>query len=153
MVLFLKILCYNKNMNNSLFELKALRQFKPCLRKNMLVTKKMKDLMLSCTKSTAAVIIYSAFYWVLPVDVNAALPSSLQNNNCFSCHAQQQNLMGPSWKAIRARYQAQTNAQEVLSKSIMQGVSGKWGEIPMPSNPQLSQADADAISQWILSGK
>ena len=77
-------------------------------------------------------------------------PSSIKGNNCFSCHAQNQTIMGPSWQAIKARYQDKSNASDTLSQSIMKGVNGKWGDVPMPSNPQLSDADAQAIVNWIL---
>jgi cytochrome c len=30
---------------------------------------------------------------------------------------------------------------------------GKWGQVPMPPNPQVSAADAVALVDWILAMK
>jgi cytochrome c len=36
--------------------------------------------------------------------------------------------------------------------SIKAGGIGKWGQIPMPAQPNLSDADAKALAVWILGG-
>jgi cytochrome c551/c552 len=33
---------------------------------------------------------------------------------------------------------------------IMAGGSGVWGAIPMPANPQVKDADAKKLADWIL---
>jgi cytochrome c len=40
----------------------------------------------------------------------------------------------------------------MLAKSIKAGGSGKWGPVPMPAQPALSDADALALANWVLGG-
>ena len=40
-----------------------------------------------------------------------------------------------------------------LAEKIRKGSSGTWGPIPMPANPQVSEADAKTLAKWILSQK
>ena len=35
----------------------------------------------------------------------------------------------------------------------MKGGSGVWGAVPMPANPQVSEAEAKQLVQWILTLK
>jgi cytochrome c len=35
----------------------------------------------------------------------------------------------------------------------MKGSVGVWGAVPMPANPQVSEAEAKQLVQWILSLK
>jgi len=36
---------------------------------------------------------------------------------------------------------------------VMKGGSGTWGAIPMPANPQVSEAEAHTLVKWVLSQK
>ena len=40
----------------------------------------------------------------------------------------------------------------MLAKSIRAGGTGKWGEVAMPPQAQLSEADAKKLAAWILGG-
>jgi len=40
-----------------------------------------------------------------------------------------------------------------LATKIKQGGSGVWGAIPMPANPQVSDAEAKQLAGWVLSLK
>ena len=44
-------------------------------------------------------------------------------------------------------------AQAKLAEKVKKGGTGVWGQIPMPPNPQVSDADMKALIQWILSQK
>jgi cytochrome c len=35
----------------------------------------------------------------------------------------------------------------------MKGGSGVWGAIPMPANPQVSEAEARTLVKWVLAQK
>jgi cytochrome c len=39
-----------------------------------------------------------------------------------------------------------------LKASIKAGGSGKWGPVPMPPQPGLSDADLTTLATWILGG-
>ncbi len=41
----------------------------------------------------------------------------------------------------------------MLSAKVIKGGAGSWGVVPMPANPQVSQAEAKTLVQWILSLK
>ena len=72
-------------------------------------------------------------------------------NNCMACHAVDKKLVGPSYRDVAKKY-AGTSA-DALAASIRKGGVGKWGQIPMPAQAQLSEADAKKLASWILSIK
>ncbi len=73
--------------------------------------------------------------------------------NCLACHATDKKLVGPSFKDIAAKYGAQKDAVDVLSQKVMKGGSGNWGPVPMPANPQVSDAEAKELVRWIMTIK
>ena len=76
-----------------------------------------------------------------------------QKKNCMACHAVDKKLVGPSYKDVAAKYADQKDAVDKLSAKVIKGGSGVWGPIPMPANPQVSEAEAKQLVQWILSLK
>ena len=84
-----------------------------------------------------------------PAWANLALA---QKNACASCHAVERKLLGPSYLEIAKRYTDQADAEATLAKSIKAGGAGKWGPVPMPAQPAVSEADAKTLAAWILSG-
>jgi cytochrome c len=74
-----------------------------------------------------------------------------RGKNCMACHAVDRKLVGPSFKDIAARYTAKDSAQ--LINSIQKGGGGKWGPIPMPAQPNVTAAEAAALTDWILKQK
>ena len=79
--------------------------------------------------------------------------SLLKKNNCMACHAADKKLVGPSYKDVAIKYKGQSDAADKLAKKIRAGGSGVWGVIPMPAHPQLSEADAQKLSKFILNYK
>ena len=45
------------------------------------------------------------------------------------------------------------DAAAALAQSIQNGSRGKWGRVPMPGHPSLSQADLKTLAQWVLATK
>lgn len=76
-----------------------------------------------------------------------------RKNDCLGCHAVAAKLVGPAYKDVAAKYAGQADAQAQLVQSIRNGSVGKWGELPMPSHPKLSDADANKLAAWILKAK
>lgn len=72
------------------------------------------------------------------------------NNNCTACHLEEAKLVGPSFLEVAQKYKGTANIFETLSKSIMEGGSGKWGETHMPPQPNLSGKDTKQIIDYIL---
>lgn len=73
-----------------------------------------------------------------------------QKNNCLACHAVDQKLVGPAYKEVAAKYKGDATAPEKLAAKVKAGGAGSFGQIPMPPNPQVSDADLKEIIAWIL---
>ena len=73
-----------------------------------------------------------------------------RKNDCLGCHAVATKLVGPAYKDVAAKYAGQPDAQASLVQSIRNGSVGKWGELPMPAHPKLSEADAKKLAAWVL---
>ncbi len=75
-----------------------------------------------------------------------------QKKNCMSCHALDKKVVGPAYKDVARKYAGQDVSTRLTNK-IKQGGSGAWGAIPMPANPQVSDAEAKQLASWVLSLK
>lgn len=73
-----------------------------------------------------------------------------KSKNCLACHAMDKKLVGPSYKDIAKKYAGDAKAVDMLATKIQKGGAGVWGAIPMPANPQVSDAEAKKLSAWIL---
>lgn len=73
--------------------------------------------------------------------------------NCMACHAVNTKLVGPAYKDVAAKYAGQKDAEAKLVQKVMKGGSGVWGSVPMPANPQVSEAEAQTLVKWILAQK
>ena len=73
--------------------------------------------------------------------------------NCLSCHAVDQKVLGPAYKDVAAKYAGQKDAVAILTQKVLKGGAGSWGQIPMPANTQVTEAEARQLVQWILSLK
>ena len=76
-----------------------------------------------------------------------------QKKNCMACHAVDKKVLGPAYKDVAAKDAGQKDAVDKLAAKVMKGGSGVWGNIPMPANPQVTDAEAKQLVQWILSLK
>jgi cytochrome c len=84
----------------------------------------------------------------------AAGPAELaQQKNCMACHAIDKKVVGPAYKDVAAKYAGQKDAIDKLTQKVMKGGSGTWGAVPMPANPQVTEAEAKQLVQWVLSQK
>ena len=76
-----------------------------------------------------------------------------QKKNCMACHAVDKKLVGPAYKDVAAKYAGQKDAVDKLAVKVLKGGSGVWGPVPMPANPQVTEAEAKQLVQWILTLK
>lgn len=85
--------------------------------------------------------------------VDVAKAKDIANKNaCLGCHAVNSKLVGPSYHDVAAKYKGDKNALTKLVEKVKKGGSGVWGQIPMPAHPNLSDADAKTVVEWILAG-
>jgi len=73
--------------------------------------------------------------------------------NCLACHSVNAKLVGPAYKDVAAKYAGQKGVEDKLVQKVMKGGSGVWGPVPMPANPQVSEAEAHTLVKWVLSQK
>lgn len=73
--------------------------------------------------------------------------------NCLACHAVGSKLVGPAYKDVAAKYAGQKGAEDKLVQKVMKGGAGVWGPVPMPANPQVSEAEARSLVKWVLAQK
>src|SRR4051794_30847422 len=88
----------------------------------------------------------------------AALPAQAQEelakkHNCLACHAVDKKVVGPSYKDVAAKYRGDKSAEAKLADKVKKGGVGVWGQIPMPPNAAVPDADIHALVKWILSQK
>lgn len=76
-----------------------------------------------------------------------------KSSGCLACHTMDKKLLGPSYKQIAEKYGNDKAAQASLVKKVKAGGKGVWGDIPMPPNAHVKDADIQAMVQWILSLK
>jgi len=78
-----------------------------------------------------------------------------KKNNCIACHQVDTKAVGPALKDIAAKYADKDDAVTYLAGKIKNGSIGIWGgPVPsMPPNVKVSDADAKALAEWILTLK
>jgi cytochrome c len=83
----------------------------------------------------------------------SASPELARSKNCMACHAVDKKLVGPSYKDVAAKYANDKDAVTKLAKKIREGGVGSFGQIPMPANPQVSEAEARTLATWVMAQK
>jgi cytochrome c len=77
----------------------------------------------------------------------------MKKHACVACHSIDKKLVGPAYKDVAAKYRGQKDVVPKLVEKVKKGGSGVWGPVPMPPNPNVSDADAKALVEWILTLK
>jgi cytochrome c len=82
---------------------------------------------------------------------NQPLGSGLiANSDCKACHTLDKVSVGPSYVSVSQKYKGQADAVSKLSKKIIEGGGGVWGESVMSAHPQLSVQDVNEMVKYIL---
>lgn len=78
--------------------------------------------------------------------------SFLNEKGCNACHAIDELRLGPNFRSVaKMRADGSEQPSEFLALKIRNGGGGAWGVVPMVANPQVSDAEARSIANWILS--
>jgi cytochrome c len=77
----------------------------------------------------------------------------IKKNGCTACHSIDKKLVGPPYVEVAAKYKGDASAPAKLFDKVKKGGSGVWGQVPMPPNPQVSDADLKTIITYILALK
>ncbi len=101
--------------------------------------------------AVAASIAIAAF--VAPLAARAAGDAALAKaKKCMNCHALDEKLVGPPFKAVAARDANDAGAPDRLAKKIRLGGAGAWGVVPMPAN-DVTPDEAERLARWVLQQK
>ena len=77
----------------------------------------------------------------------------LKKHNCLACHAVDKKLVGPSYQEVAKKYAGQKDAEKMLAEKVKKGGVGVWGQVPMPPNTAVPDADIQTMVKWILTKK
>jgi cytochrome c len=100
-------------------------------------------------KLIAAAIVTAAALVSAPAMANLDLA---KKSNCMSCHQVDKKLVGPSYQDVAKKYAGKADAVKTLSAKVKAGGKGNWGEVPMPPNANVKDADIETLVKWILAG-
>jgi cytochrome c len=76
-----------------------------------------------------------------------------KKNGCLACHGLDTKMVGPSWKDVGKKYAGDAGAEAKLVAKVRKGGKGVWGEIPMPPNVTVKEADVRTLVQYVLTLK
>lgn len=94
-------------------------------------------------------LLVAAAFMVLPT-LSFADEKLAQSKACMACHAVDKKMVGPAYQEVAKKYASDKDAVAKLTASIKAGGSGKWGAVPMPPQPGLSDAEAKTLASWVL---
>jgi len=77
----------------------------------------------------------------------------LKKYGCTACHANDKKVIGPAYNDVAAKYKADAGAAAKLATKVKAGGTGVWGQIPMPPNPSVADADMKVMVSYILALK
>jgi cytochrome c len=87
----------------------------------------------------------------LPVAVQAQSGEDLlKKHGCTACHQIDKKLVGPAYHDVAAKYKGDAKAATTLMDSVKKGSVKKWGEVPMPPNAAVPDADIKTMVGYIL---
>ena len=103
----------------------------------------MKSLILS-----ASTLVFAA---ALPVQANEDLA---KKHLCTTCHVVKgTKTIGPTYADVAKKYAGQKDAEAKLVEKVKKGGQGVWGQVPMPPNAAVPDADVKTLVKWVLSIK
>ena len=76
-----------------------------------------------------------------------------KKHNCLTCHAVDKKVIGPSYAEVAAKYKGDAGAEAKLIAKVKNGGAGTWGQVPMPPNAAVPDADIKTLVKWVLATK
>jgi len=88
---------------------------------------------------------------VLPAQADEAMAKKYL---CTTCHViKGAKTIGPAYADVAKKYTGQKDAEAKLVEKVKKGGQGVWGQVPMPPNSAVPDADIKALVKWVLSIK
>ena len=91
--------------------------------------------------------------------LGAALPAQAseelaKKHLCTTCHVVKgTKTIGPTYADVAKKYAGQKDAEAKLAEKVKKGGQGVWGQVPMPPNAAVPDADVRTLVKWVLSIK
>ena len=91
--------------------------------------------------------------------LGAALPAQAseelaKKHLCTTCHAVKgAKTIGPTYAEVAKKYAGQKDVDAKLEDKVKKGGQGVFGQVPMPPNAAVPDADIKALVKWILAIK
>lgn len=77
----------------------------------------------------------------------------LSKADCLACHNERGAKVGPQYIDVAKKYPASEENYDKLTKKVIAGGTGVWGQIPMAAHPSIPPADIKKMVEYILSLK
>ncbi|PSR54265.1 cytochrome C [Adhaeribacter arboris] len=74
-------------------------------------------------------------------------------SDCYTCHKEDKDSVGPAFKDIAERYPVQQAYIDMLAQKVINGGKGSWGHATMSAHPKVSREEARFMVSYILSLK
>src|SRR5271170_3109287 len=84
-------------------------------------------------------------------DAIAQGESLVKASDCKTCHHKTNKIIGPAHMDVAKKYEFTDANVKMLAQKIIKGGMGVWGQIPMTPHPDISEADAEKMAQYVLS--
>jgi len=84
---------------------------------------------------------------------NTSAEAMMKKDGCAACHSIDKKVIGPAYVDVAAKYKGDKDALAKLTDKVKKGGVGVWGQIPMPPNAQVPEADIKELVSWILTLK
>lgn len=98
-------------------------------------------------------LVFSAVAALLAVPAQAS-EALAKKHACVACHnIKGAKTVGPTYVEVAKKYAGQKDAAAKLADKVKKGGTGVWGQVPMPPNAAVPDADIQALVKWILTIK
>ncbi|MES2457368.1 MAG: PQQ-dependent sugar dehydrogenase [Bacteroidota bacterium] len=82
---------------------------------------------------------------------HAGAKALIKNSDCNACHMLDAKSLGPSFTQVALKYKGDKSAEDFLTKKVISGGSGVWGDAMMPAHTGMSTAEVNSIVKYVLS--
>jgi cytochrome c len=77
----------------------------------------------------------------------------IEASDCLTCHKVDSKVIGPAYQEVAKKYENNEANVKMLAQKIINGGQGNWGDIQMQAHKDISEEDASAMVEYILSLK
>lgn len=81
----------------------------------------------------------------------AGAKALIKKSDCNACHTLETKSLGPAFTQVALKYKGSKAAEETLTKKVINGGSGVWGDAMMPAHSAMSTAEVNSIIKYVLS--